>query len=248
MTVLFFYACLLKAIVLFACYVHCNYNIKIRKLIFESKTEQCKKEIELFGEKDMFIIKDSSNTYLQIQDNNTIISNLNVYGTIHTNDFLFYQTNQWKLYHIDTFDKKDNKWIPSDVSTCGNSPDTFLGGPCKFGPIEAYTKITNIPKHTKLKIKMRIHFFDTWDGDSLFLQVDDKIIWTESHKSNDTTSTNLGIDVCGENAPDRLSVSVDSEFEHSADSMNILLGNTLKKTTNSCITSWGIDDFIIYYK
>ncbi|VTZ68759.1 conserved protein, unknown function [Plasmodium chabaudi chabaudi] len=248
MGVLFLYICLLKALVLFSYYAHCNYNIKIQKLTFESKTEECKKEVELFGENDMFLIKNNSNIYLQIQDNNTVISNLNVYGTIHTNDYLFSQKSQWKLYHIDTFDKKDNKWVPSDISTCGNSPDTFLGGPCKFGAIEAYTKITNIPKHDELKIKMRIHFFDTWDGDSLFLQVDDQIIWTESHKSNDTTSTLLGIDVCGKNTPDRLSVPIDAEFEHSADSMSILLGSTLKKTTDSCVTSWGIDDLIIYYK
>ncbi|EWC75930.1 hypothetical protein C923_03379 [Plasmodium falciparum UGT5.1] len=38
------------------------------------------------------------------------------------------------------------------------------------------------------------------------------------------------------------------EFLHTSDTLNILVGSTLKKNTNPCETSWGIDDLIIYYK
>ncbi|EWC88077.1 hypothetical protein PFNF54_03127, partial [Plasmodium falciparum NF54] len=48
----------------------------------------------------------------------------------------------------------------------------------KFAATEAYNKIKNLPKHKELKIKLRIHFFDLWEDDSLFLQVDNKTIWT----------------------------------------------------------------------
>ncbi|CRG96237.1 conserved Plasmodium protein, unknown function [Plasmodium gallinaceum] len=238
----------LEILLFFTNYVYSNYNIKTNKLIFEDKTEQCKKSIYLYGEKESFIIASKDNVYLEIQDNKTIINSLNIYGKLHTNDFLFFENKQWKLFHLNTFDVNDNSWIPSEISTCRNSPDSFLGGPCKFGATEAYTKINNLPYHKKLNIKLRVHFFDKWDNDSLFLQVDNKTMWTQSHELCPEGNCLLGIDVCGQNHPDRLSVPIDIQFQHSSDTLNILIGSTLKKTTDPCLTSWGVDDFMIYYK
>ncbi|KNG75067.1 hypothetical protein PFMG_01262 [Plasmodium falciparum IGH-CR14] len=200
---------------------YANYNIKTIKLIFESRDKESSKVISLYGEKDSFVCRSENNEYIRIQDDKTIINNLNIYGIIHTNDLLYFEKEQWKLYYMETFD---------EYSTCGNSPDTFLGGPCKFAATEAYNKIKNLPKHKELKIKLRIHFFDLWEDDSLFLQVDNKTIWTHSHRS------------CVSKLP------VDMEFLHTSDTLNILVGSTLKKNTNPCETSWGIDDLIIYYK
>ncbi|KAI4838316.1 hypothetical protein MKS88_002791 [Plasmodium brasilianum] len=221
---------ILAVIDLLAYFTFADYNIKTNKLTFESKTNECKRAIYMFAGKDSFTIRSKDNVYLEAHDKKTVISSLNVYGNVHTNEFLFFQTNQWKLYYINTFDRKDNSWSPSDISTCGTSPDTFLGGPCKFGATDAYTKIANIPKHRELKIKLRVHFFDIWENDSLFLQVDNKTVWTESHQS------------CSSEVP------IGVELEHTSDTVNILIGNTLKKKTDACTTSWGIDDFVVYYK
>ncbi|CRH00057.1 conserved Plasmodium protein, unknown function [Plasmodium relictum] len=238
----------LEILLIFVNYINANYNIKTKKLIFESKSKQCKKSIYFYCEKESFFISSKDNVYVEIQDDKTIINSLNIYGKLHTNDLLFFENKQWKLFHLNTFDINDNSWKPSEFSTCHNSPDTFLGGPCKFGATEAYTQISNLPKHNVLNIKLRVHFFDKWDNDSLFLQVDNKTIWTQSHESCPEEKCLSGIDVCGQNHPDRLSVPVDVQFQHSSDTLTILIGSTLKKATDSCVTSWGIDDFIIYYK
>ncbi|SBS90900.1 conserved Plasmodium protein, unknown function [Plasmodium ovale curtisi] len=249
--------------------VYAEYNIKTKKLTFEAKTEKCERSIDFFGEKNSFTIRSKDSIYMQLQDDRSVISNLNFYGTIHTNDFLFLQKRQWILLHINTFDKKENSWTPSDISTCGNSPDTFLGGPCKFGSTEAYTKIVNLPKHSTLKIKLRVHFFDMWNDDSLFLQVDNKTVWTVPYDL-----LYGGINVCGMATPDKLSVRKDKikrkkeyplkihlfvvmTLKHLkfvffntnwTDEINILMGSTLKKTTDACATSWGVDDLVIYYQ
>ncbi|SCP04516.1 conserved Plasmodium protein, unknown function [Plasmodium ovale] len=246
--VLFFSALFLEVLNFFSESVYAEYNIKTKKLTFEAKTEKCERSIDFFGEKNSFTIRSKDSIYMQLQDDRSVISNLNFYGTIHTNDFLFLQKRQWILLHINTFDKKENSWTPSDISTCGNSPDTFLGGPCKFGSTEAYTKIVNLPKHSTLKIKLRVHFFDMWNDDSLFLQVDNKTVWTESHTTCYMEDCQSGINVCGMATPDKLSVLVDIEFAHTADEINILMGSTLKKTTDACATSWGVDDLVIYYQ
>ncbi|SBS95312.1 conserved Plasmodium protein, unknown function [Plasmodium malariae] len=244
---------ILAVIDLLAYFTFADYNIKTNKLTFESKTNECKRAIYMFAGKDSFTIRSKDNVYLEAHDNKTVISSLNVYGNVHTNEFLFFQTNQWKLYYINTFDRKDNSWSPS---------------------------------HRELKIKLRVHFFDIWENDSLFLQVDNKTVWTESHQSCSSESCSSGINLCGKDTPDRLSVirkkrgknlegrkeispkfllpftmftsfphtytyqivPIGVELEHTSDTVNILIGNTLKKKTDACTTSWGIDDFVVYYK
>ncbi|SBT71291.1 conserved Plasmodium protein, unknown function [Plasmodium malariae] len=179
---------ILAVIDLLAYFTFADYNIKTNKLTFESKTNECKRAIYMFAGKDSFTIRSKDNVYLEAHDNKTVISSLNVYGNVHTNEFLFFQTNQWKLYYINTFDRKDNSWSPSDISTC------------------------------------------------------------ESHQSCSSESCSSGINLCGKDTPDRLSVPIGVELEHTSDTVNILIGNTLKKKTDACTTSWGIDDFVVYYK
>ncbi|KJP87630.1 hypothetical protein AK88_02658 [Plasmodium fragile] len=240
---------LLPMLLLLSGHVKGDYEIKTKKLTFLSKWELCKKEINFYEEGNSFFIRNKDNTYLEVQEKVTTVGSLNVFGTVHTNEYSAFEHKQWTLHHLDTFDRKESAWSPSDISTCGNSPDTFLGGPCIFGALEAYTTVRDIPRHSALKIKLRVHFFDAWKGDSLFLQTDGKTVWAESYKSNHVEKgVGDGINLCGEETPDRLSVPVDVEFEHSSETVRILIGSTLKKTNDACTTSWGVDDLHVYYK
>ncbi|CAG9476778.1 conserved Plasmodium protein, unknown function [Plasmodium vivax] len=242
-------AILLPLLLLLSGHGTADYGIKTNKLTFLSQSEHCKKEISLYEEGNSFFIRNKENTYLEVQEKVTAAGSLNVFGTVHTNEYRAFEQSQWALHHLDTFDRKGSAWTPSDISTCGNSPDTFLGGPCIFGALEANTTVRDIPKHSALKIKLRVHFFDAWEGDSLFLQADRKTVWAESYKSNPVEKgPGEGINLCGKETPDRLSVPVDVEFEHSSDTVSILIGSTLKKTNDACTTSWGVDDLHVYYK
>ncbi|ETW15508.1 hypothetical protein PFFVO_05802 [Plasmodium falciparum Vietnam Oak-Knoll (FVO)] len=92
---------------------YANYNIKTIKLIFESRDKESSKVISLYGEKDSFVCRSENNEYIRIQDDKTIINNLNIYGIIHTNDLLYFEKEQWKLYYMETFDVKNESWTPS---------------------------------------------------------------------------------------------------------------------------------------
>ncbi|GAB66464.1 hypothetical protein PCYB_092500 [Plasmodium cynomolgi strain B] len=208
-------AILLPVLLLLSGQVKADYGIKTNKLTFLSQSEQCKKEISIYEEGNSFFIRNKDNTYLEVQEKVTVAGSLDVFGTVHTNEYRAFGQKQWTLHHLDTFDRKESAWIPSDISTCGNSPDTFLGGPwygnkrveeslfeanvqngaekgtqrsqiklpcyAIFGAVEAYTTVRDIPKHSALKIKLRVHFFDAWKGDSLFLQADRKTVWAEQN-------------------------------------------------------------------
>ena len=43
------------------------------------------------------------------------------------NDLMFYDTKQWKLYHIEDFQGTAEGWSHNTLSTCGSSTDLFLG-------------------------------------------------------------------------------------------------------------------------
>lgn len=55
-----------------------------------------------------------------------------------------------------------------------------------------------------------------------------------------------GIDVCGQQYPDRISVSLDVTFAHTEDSLMISFSSTLNKDTDPCEISWGVDDVALY--
>ena len=56
----------------------------------------------------------------------------------------------------------------------------------------------------------RVHFFDEWAGESLFLKADGQTRWTRAHtwcsRVFSSTCTKYGLDTCGRDIPDKLSV------------------------------------------
>ncbi|ORM39415.1 uncharacterized protein BXIN_2954 [Babesia sp. Xinjiang] len=143
---------------------------------------------------------------------------------------------QWVLWKMDLFGpNQPNEWMPGDISRCGRSADYFLGGPCKLSKGRVNRFYFNIPSHSEIRITGRVHFFDRWE---------------ESHNwcrtLSNTECVKYGIDSCGQEYPDRLSVHYDISIPHKNATMALEFNSTLD--SEPCQSSWGIDDVALFLR
>ncbi|GIX62661.1 uncharacterized protein BcabD6B2_20960 [Babesia caballi] len=184
-------------------------------------------------------------------------------GTLTVNAVTSGDTNQWILWKLDTFNPNVvSAWMPGHLSTCGRSGDFFLGGPCKLSKGRVNRFYVGIPTHSEIRVTGRVHFFDQWNGkvsygthyvdagETLSLKVDDATVWSQSYNwcptVGDAECVKYGIDSCGQEYPDRLSVYYDVSLPHSAGSVALELTSTLD--TDPCEASWGVDDVAVYIR
>ncbi|CDR94557.1 membrane protein, putative [Babesia bigemina] len=174
------------------------------------------------------------------------------------------EVGQWVLWNIDMFDPgKISPWMPGNISSCGRSVDFFLGGPCKLSKGRVNRFYFGIPQHSEIRLTGRVHFFDQWNGETLSLKVDNNVVWSrkcnsaspdmapsEPHNWCPTLSNadcvRFGIDSCGQEYPDRISVHYDVSMRHSGGSMAVEFSSSLE--TDPCEASWGIDDVAVYIR
>jgi len=75
--------------------------------------------------------------------------------------------------HDDFEGKKSLKgWSRKELSSCNEGGNSFLGGHCKLSHQEV-SKTYNLPEHKHLKITASVHMFDNWDGESIYMKVND---------------------------------------------------------------------------
>lgn len=160
---------------------------------------------------------------------------------------------QWILNYIDTFNGagEENSWSENRLSSCDNSFDVFLGGSCNFGgDAKVYRTFSNLLSHTHLRVTMRVHFIDNWEGESLIVAVDDEPVWAKAHfwcpQRFQGTCDRFGLNTCGHWYPDKMSYPVVIDLPHSSASAKITVYTNLNKSKNSCESSWGIDDVALY--
>jgi hypothetical protein len=164
---------------------------------------------------------------------------------LQAQEFIVGGNKQWRLIGHENFEKEVKGWNVDETSTCGTS-DVFLGGHCKQTVMAKGAKkvFDNLPKHTEIRVKARVHFLDKWSvGDTAFAKVDGEYRWV------DTPGANTGkINVCGSDAPEAaLSQLVDIVMAHTASEVTVDFG-ALMSETDACRQSWGVDDVEIYVK
>jgi len=172
---------------------------------------------------------------------------LEVAGELLASDVRLGGAAQWSLWDLDTFDAADSgQWSMNDHGFCGSPHDQFLGGHCKLGALMTARKYVNLPPHSKVRVRARVHFFDQWKGESVVLAVDGQPAWAESHDWCPAflgwMCTKYGVNTCGRDTPDRLSVKAEVTLAHSAPELDLAFSSTLPGSTDPCYTSWGLDD------
>jgi len=158
-------------------------------------------------------------------------------------------TPQWSLWDLDTFDTPDSAmWSPNDRGFCGSPEDKFLGGHCKFAATTAQ-RMYSLPAHTRVRVRARVHFIDKWEGESLSLLAHGQPVWSEAHNWCPCflkwMCEKYGMDTCGRDTPDRLSVKAEAVFAHSGPNLDLSFNSSLPVGTDPCYQSWGVDDVSI---
>jgi len=158
---------------------------------------------------------------------------------------------QFALFDHDSFDAADsNQWSVNDHSFCGASRDLFLGGHCRFAATTTTRTYANLPPHSKVKVTARVHYFDQWLGENVFMAVENKPVWSQEHhwcpEFLKWMCRKYGLDSCGRDEPDRLSVKAEAHVAHSAPTLTLSFSSSLPQGTDPCYTSWGIDDVAVH--
>lgn len=157
--------------------------------------------------------------------------------------------SQWYLWDLDTFDTAESSaWTPNDRGFCGSPNDHFLGGHCRFGATIAQ-RTFSLPEHTRVRVRARVHFIDKWEGESLSLSVHGRPVWSQSHEWCPCflkwMCEKYGLDTCGRDTPDRLSVKAEAVFAHTGPTLDIAFNSSIPVGTDPCYQSWGVDDVSI---
>lgn len=173
-----------------------------------------------------------------------------MHGDLSAKTLSYGGTPQWRLYDLDTFDVTDSgDWSLGTKGFCGVPEDQFLGGHCKFGATTTIRRYANLPPHTKMRIKARVHFFDDWEGESVIMNVDNSLVWAHSHDwcpgFLKDKCIQLGMDSCGRQTPDKLSVKAEVSMAHTAETMDLAFTSSMPLGTDACMKSWGLDDVSI---
>eukprot|EP00916_Digyalum_oweni_P002481 GHVL01004575.1.p1 GENE.GHVL01004575.1~~GHVL01004575.1.p1 ORF type:complete len:258 (+),score=16.72 GHVL01004575.1:83-856(+) len=162
------------------------------------------------------------------------------------------ESGPWALLSLDTFDSPASKWSQQERSFCGTSSDMFLGGHCKFASTTTAREWTDLPKHSIVRITGRIHFFDEWTGEAVHISIEGAKMWSHSHNWCPQIMTyichNSGINSCGHDYPDKLSVYFDITYPHSSLKLKLAIGSTLNENIDPCDASWGVDDVAMYVR
>lgn len=156
---------------------------------------------------------------------------------------------QWQLWDVDTFDTPTTGlWsVNTRNNACFAPSDSFLGGPCVFAGTTTSRNYTGLPHHAQIRLRCRVHFFDEWAGESLFVSIGGVKVWSQSYEwcSGVRAWKCRGIDSCGRESPDRLSVKVEVTVLHTTPELDVAFGSTFLPGADPCAASWGVDDVSI---
>lgn len=210
----------------------------------------------LYNEDEFSIVDSSSTPALTLNQSSDCISTFDRRVLVHgpflastSKSFKLLSYEQWKLVIFEDFQSSVTGWSEDDISNCGSSPDLFLGGHCKFSN-ENVTKTFSLSSHSEIKVSANFHFIDNWKGESAYMKVDGEYVWSESFESCSNLRASVcqseGINVCGDDYPDRMGHFIRYAGSHSDDEVTLEFSSTLSR--DSCEVSWGIDNIEIYIR
>ena len=210
----------------------------------------------LYNERDLNLVDSSGTLAMRLTQSDTCTMEVDRRMVVHgellastSKSFKIQEFEQWKLVVIEDFQGSISGWSEDDIGNCGNSPDLFLGGHCKFSDT-VLTKTFTLPAHSYVKLQLSFHFFDRWESESAYLKVDGNYVWSESYLACNNLHSDLcmykGIDTCGDDFPDRMGYPVRYVGAHTHSSMEVEVSTTLDR--DACEVSWAIDDIQIFIK
>lgn len=131
-----------------------------------------------------------------------------------------------------------------DLTTCGGN--TFLGGPCTTtGNSVTQKSFNNLPPHTQLRIVAKYLFIDSWDGESAYMKLDDRVAWSEAY--DHAAFANKGVNLCGNDTPEgRYMRHIDVTVPHTTANFDLTFGATTDE--HACDESFGVDGVMVFVR
>lgn len=152
---------------------------------------------------------------MQVYPNLIIEADLNLQFTYSESSLIYENTEQWVMVSYDDFQGSAKEWSKEKFSVCGTNDNIFLGGHCNFGGEEVFKVYKNLPVHKMIKITANFHFFDKWEGEEAYMNVDKVPVWSDTYQWCDKVMQwyckKYSINACGAEFPDRLSVPINYE-------------------------------------
>jgi len=156
---------------------------------------------------------------------------------------------QWQLVSVEDFEEQPggsagDGWSKKDLTMCGGN--TFLGGPCTAtGNTETQKTFKNLPSHTQLRIVAKYLFIDSWDGESAYMKLDDRVAWSDTY--NHAAFAKNGVNICGNDTPEgRYMRHIDVTVPHTSDGFDLHFGATTDE--HSCDESFGVDGVMVFVR
>lgn len=108
--------------------------------------------------------------------------------------FIVQEVKQWSFKEHDDFESEKSLegWSDKRTNKCNKGKNTFLGGHCNFSYNEVYKTYKNLPFHRAIRVNAAFHMFDSWDGETGYMKIDDEIVWTKQGQHSEK-----GINICG---------------------------------------------------
>lgn len=210
---------------------------------------------------EFYFIKNTS-TIAQVK-NNTFewnvaakVSYLKIKGSMKHQSTIGNKTKQirtWQLFSLDNFSNNErNGWqgAETEARQCGPSRDKSLFRDCKSKIEFVQKRFVGLEPHKEIMIELIVHFIDQWDGELAYLEIDDELVWTKSHKWCHTIFSQKcilnGINVCDNAYPDLMGQNVKFVKKHNKKSVTIRFGSSLEK--DNCKATWGINNIMLYLR
>lgn len=153
---------------------------------------------------------------------------------------------QWQLVSISDFEEESSKdgWSHTDVTECAGNK--FLGGPCtNTGSSDVHKTFDNLPEHTQIRVSAKYLFIDSWDGESAYMKVDNRVAWADSY--NHAEVVGKGINICGNETPEgRYMRNIDVTIPHTGSAFDLTFGATTDE--HACDESYGVDNIMIFVR
>ena len=129
-----------------------------------------------------------------VLNNDVTTDSINVRAT----SFIVQDVKQWTLNSHDDFESEKSLegWSDKRTNRC-KGKNTHLGGHCNFSFNEVSKIYRNLTEHNSLRVNAAFHMFDSWEGETGFMKIDDEIVWTKQG-----THSDKGINICGGDSND----------------------------------------------
>jgi len=198
---------------------------------------------------DMLTAKEASVTIMETPGVSNPTGVVNIMGpiasssatineTLAVSSFIQRDVKQWALAVHEDFEEKVQGWSSNAVSACDG--DHHLAGHCNENGGEVSKTFSGLgTEHTHLRLRATFHFLDSWEGETAFAKLGNKVVWTEAH---DTRNMHPDAEnLCAGDHPDtKVGVPIDVTIQHTGDTVDVAFGGLLDE--HPCNESFGVDD------